>query len=383
MPHVIRRSVTSLACVFAIASATARADDKGKLLIIGGGMTAAMAPEIYGKLADLLPEHGVVGYVPTAGETVKDPKSPDGRLAANLKGRTLKVIDLPADKPKNADDPAVAKAIETCDAIFFGGGAQSRIVKTFHPDGRDTLASRAVDAVLARGGVVAGTSAGAEIMSDPMIYMGDSDKALAKPDSLPIGGGMGYFKYGMVDQHFLQRGRFGRLCVALERTNNRFGFGISEARALLVDRATNTLTAIGPDAVVFLNRGRADGRKNWRVSLLGNGDVIDGKTGNVTPAPSRQMFVSIAGHTGAAPDVTDPWAKLAVGKLIHDVIGQFESGALIDKSQTLRFTIDDRTDVFGAAKDERDIGIHNLRLDIEPTPTGRVPATKPTTTANP
>ena len=383
MRRVIRRTVAVVACALALASPSARAEDKGKLLIIGGGMTAAMAPEIYGKLADLLPEKGVVGYLPTASEkAVKDDDALDNRLKNALKGRTLKLINLTQGNAAKADDPELAKQIESCDAVFFGGGAQSRIVKVFRPGGRETLASKAIDAILARGGVVAGTSAGAEIMSDPMIHMGESDKALAKPEGLPIGRGMGYFKYGMVDQHFLQRGRFGRLCVALERTNRNYGFGISEARALLVDRSTGLMTTIGPDAVVFIDRSKADGRSNWRVSLLGNGDTIDGKTGVVTSKDRGGQDGSIIDLPAYGPEVTDPWAKFAVSKLIHDMVRDIRGvGLLVDRTQTFRLFFDFDTCVRKSAKGD-DICVVGLRMDIEPTPPDRFPTTHPTTAAS-
>ena len=101
--------------------------------------------------------------------------------------------------------PRSPQEIESCAALFFTGGQQDRIVNAFKPGGRETAISKAIDRVLERGGIVAGTSAGAAIMSDPMIMGGESDGRPRREDDAVAADGqgkLGYFPYGIVDPAF-------------------------------------------------------------------------------------------------------------------------------------------------------------------------------------
>ena len=109
---------------------------------------------------------------------------------------------------------------------------------------------------------MSGSSAGAAIMSDPMITSGSSVEALVYPPApqphdtrLSVGRGLGFFPLGLVDQHFLQRGRLGRLVAAMMATGWPHGFGIDENTAMVI--ADGRLTRAGRDRADPCRRARA------------------------------------------------------------------------------------------------------------------------------
>lgn len=159
--------------------------------------------------------------------------------------------------------------IKRADAIFINGGEQSLTLQAFRqPDGTATAELKQIESMLAAGQiVVAGSSAGAAVMAGgsfqghrtPMITNGDSYSALQygafdlaapqpgcdKDQSCSNGlaeqhltytatGGLGLFPWGILDTHFSERARQGRLIRLQNDTQTRFGFGIDETTALLV-----------------------------------------------------------------------------------------------------------------------------------------------------
>ena len=107
-------------------------------------------------------------------------------------------------------------------SVYFTGGDQAKILAALAPGGVRDPALTAIRAALDAGGLLAGSSAGAAMMSQPMILGGTSLEALVhgvtenpKEPGLLIGTGLGFFPFGMVDQHFIKRGRLGRLVVAM------------------------------------------------------------------------------------------------------------------------------------------------------------------------
>ena len=173
---------------------------------------------------------------------------------------------------KGGHDRTVAM-IEAADAIFFNGGDQSRTLQALRTgDGQATPELQAIQRGLAAGRLlVGGTSAGTAVMSGretatlPMITNGESRHALAygahatepperdcdEAGTCPEGlqelsltynpeGGAALFPWGILDTHFSERGREGRLIKLALSTETRFGFGVDEATALLVSTPANS-----------------------------------------------------------------------------------------------------------------------------------------------
>lgn len=165
--------------------------------------------------------------------------------------------------------------IERASALFFTGGDQKRIIDKYRPAGADTPEAVAMRALLDRGGVIAGTSAGDAMMSNPMFLTGRSAEALGirstrssrgeddDPDesrSLPplgprIGPGMNFLPWAITDSHFFERHRFGRLVAACEASGKRLGLGISEDAAVEIDLATGTLTGLSDAPSLLVDVG--------------------------------------------------------------------------------------------------------------------------------
>jgi cyanophycinase len=274
----------------------------GRLVIVGGALRARHA-DVYRAVLDHVGPTGRVGVLPTASGVPEEsgPGTVEDFQRHASEGQVIELIDVRHDTPELAHDPQIVAAIEACDAIWFTGGDQSRIIAVFRPEAGDTPGFHAIRSVLQRGGVIGGTSAGAAMMSDPMIRWGNSHEALllgAADDledfGVAIGRGMGFFPFGVTDQHFIARGRLGRLLVACDLAGVTLGFGVEENCALVVDLATGTLTAVGEPGLLAIERVGAAGEEphRWRVLQVRPGQQL-----TVTPTGGVWRF----GDTDAQP----------------------------------------------------------------------------------
>jgi cyanophycinase len=122
------------------------------------------------------------------------------------------------------------RIIEQATGIFFTGGDQSRIVKFI----KGTLLDKAIHKRHEEGATIGGTSAGAAMMPDKMI-LGGASVSNPSVDAVSMGPGMGFLPGFVVDQHFAQRGRLGRLLAALVQQPSVLGLGIDEDTAIVVN----------------------------------------------------------------------------------------------------------------------------------------------------
>ncbi|MDM9380354.1 cyanophycinase [Chlorogloeopsis sp. ULAP01] len=138
------------------------------------------------------------------------------------------------------------RTVEQATGIFFTGGDQLRIV--------DFIKGTPLDKVIHKrheeGAVVGGTSAGAAMMPDEMIVGGVS---VSNPsvNAVNIGPGMGFLPGILVDQHFAQRGRLGRLLAALVLQPAVLGLGIDEDTAIIV--SGDEFEVVGQGAVTVVD----------------------------------------------------------------------------------------------------------------------------------
>lgn len=273
--------------------AASGATSSGRLVIVGGALQSENTP-VYQAVLDGRLEGGPVCVLPTASGTPE--RSMEGYVTAfnELGGpEAARGILLTVDNPSEADEESVRAQLEACGGFFFTGGSQSRIVEVFRPDGGTTLALEAVRSRHEAGAVVSGSSAGAAIMTDPMIAGGSSDSALRvglrsdeEGEGVWLQPGLGFLESGLIDQHFLARGRWGRLAVAvLNSGGDGLGFGIDENTALVVDG--DTARVVGESGVIFLDARSASGEEGGtggyglRLFLLGPGDRVSLTDGEV------------------------------------------------------------------------------------------------------
>ncbi|RWR12243.1 cyanophycinase [Paenirhodobacter populi] len=198
-----------------------------------------------------------------------------------------------------ARDKAVAELVGDYGSVYFTGGDQALITGALAPGGKASPVLKAIRKTLAAGGLVAGSSAGAAIMSEVMISGGTSLEAATygvvtdpqKPGML-LAEGLGFFPWGMVDQHFIKRGRFGRLAVGLMASGTKRGFGVDENTALFVEGTQARVIGEYGVFVLDMQAARHDRRRrlieNIGISYLDHGDGFDLTGTQVEPGPGKR-----------------------------------------------------------------------------------------------
>ncbi len=157
---------------------------------------------------------------------------------------------LPVFNRNEADLPDVAKELAKATGIFMTGGDQSKIVSILH----GTASLRAIVTAYERGATIGGTSAGASAMSDPMIAGGLGGQ-LARSRLVKLGQGLGLTTSLIVDQHFQQRKRLGRLLTAVLTYPQMIGLGVDEDTAALVK--DEQVSVIGRGTVTIVDASEA------------------------------------------------------------------------------------------------------------------------------
>jgi cyanophycinase len=321
-----------LACSPAVPGQEAR---RGHLLIAGGGVKGDN-DRLYRAFIELAggADRARIGILPTASQSLASSRRVSDILTElGVPLSKVVVIDIsPGNAAVQAWNPAIVEQVLGCTGLFIAGGDQSRLTRALVGDGgRDTPALAAIRQVFARGGAIAGSSAGAAVLSERMLsasglkgrtldYGFDAlDFGIVPVLSrrgLSLSQGFGFFRHGLIDQHINgYRGRLARLSRALIDAGISRGFGIDEDTALIV-RPDGTASVIGQGGVVVVDVAGAsaqDGPLGYRasgirLSYVGVGDILDVKSGAVTVHPRK---VRIAAGT-------EDWNG---NELIPDVFG--------------------------------------------------------------
>ncbi|AGC62930.1 cyanophycinase CphB [Mycobacterium liflandii 128FXT] len=198
-----------------------------------------------------------------------------------------------------AQDTAIADLVEDYGSVYFTGGDQALITGALAPKGTESRVLKAIRTAQLNGAMVAGSSAGAAMMSDVMISGGTSLEAATygvvdDPDEpgMLLEPGLGFFPWGMVDQHFIKRGRFGRLVVGMQASGAKRGFGIDENTALFIEGTSARVIGEYGAFVLHLQEAKVDRRRklieNIGFSYADDGDSYDLETGEVLPGPSKR-----------------------------------------------------------------------------------------------
>ncbi len=220
--------------VFAVALAVlaARADGaglpepapespRGALVICGGGGLPDPVRQEFLRLAGG-PKARIV-VIPTASEGADGPPADRAEyLEPWTRGGVASAVLLHTRSRAKADEPGFARPLDDATGVWFSGGDQSRVTEVY----LGTAVERALHAVLARGGVLGGTSAGAALMSRVMITGGQ--------ERATVGTGFGFLPGAVVDQHALKRNRVNRLLGVLADHPDLVGVAVDEQTALVV-----------------------------------------------------------------------------------------------------------------------------------------------------
>jgi cyanophycinase len=265
---------------------------KGTLVIVGGGSTNGTT--IMEKFIELAggPDKKFV-IVPTAGGN----KQADGtviaydaeRVTAAWKRRGLTNVHmLHTHDPKVADTEEFAAVLKDADAVWFDGGRQWHIVDSY----AGTRTYKAFHDVLARGGVIAGSSAGATIQGEYLVRGATAGPQIVMTDEPNHQEGFKFLRRTAIDQHIDARNRWEDLVPVIAKYPNLLGIGLSEGTAIIVTGDRFEVMGKWKVAIHDNTRPYLPWEKSWFV--LGAGDVYDMKERRVVklwstpgPAPRR------------------------------------------------------------------------------------------------
>jgi cyanophycinase len=218
-------------------------------------------------------------------------------VAPRLKGRELQA---------ELDSPLNLERVRAARGIFFSGGAQELIVDTLQPGGRVTPLLQAIWEVYNKGGVVAGTSAGAAIMSTTMFRDAQDSLHVLKGrlrEGQEIDRGLGFVGPDLfIDQHFLKRGRVGRMLPLMQAKGYKLGLGIEENSAAIIRQGRIEVIGAKGALLADLSAARHDPRlpafnvQGALLSYLDRGDRHDLASGVTTPSPQKAADLAIDPH---------------------------------------------------------------------------------------
>ncbi len=216
----------------------------GTLIIIGGHEDKQSEREILKTVAERV-GGGKLVITAVASSLPEEMSEEYVKVFQELGVKQIDVLDI--RNRAHAYDPANVDKLDDAAAIFFTGGDQLRI--TAHL-GDSQVYTRLQEIYLA-GGTIIGTSAGASVMSETMMVSGAQDESHTIGD-LSMAPGFGFLKGVIVDQHFAQRGRIGRLIAAVAHNPRNIGIGIDENTAIMVDQ-DKCVTVIGEGAIYVVD----------------------------------------------------------------------------------------------------------------------------------
>lgn len=219
---------------------------KGNLIIIGGAEDKAGNKTILKHVADIvLKEQGRLVVLTTATEKPEEVGNNYRIVFESLGINNIQILNI--NTRDEANDENNADIIRNCSGVFFTGGDQLRITSILG----GTSTNKALQEVYSQGVVIVGTSAGASVMSNTMIVEGDSNGP-ARKCTLKMAPGLGLLEEAIIDQHFDQRGRIGRLLGGVAENPFMLGIGIDEDTAIRVYPDAH-FEVIGSNAVTVVD----------------------------------------------------------------------------------------------------------------------------------
>ena len=191
------------------------------------------------------------------------------------------LVELYVEERAESLDESTLAALEGAGGVFFSGGDQLRISSQIG----DTPIERRIRELHLAGAVIAGTSAGASVMSETMLIKGSSSESHRIGD-LHMAPGLGLVRDVIIDQHFAERGRYGRLLGAVAHNPRLMGIGIDEDTAIVVEGqsfrviGSGAVYVVDGEAATHSNIAEADADRplsmfDVRMHVLSSGDTFD------------------------------------------------------------------------------------------------------------
>jgi cyanophycinase len=158
------------------------------------------------------------------------------------------IAHLKVENRQEAADAEKASVLDRAKGVFFTGGDQLRITSQIG----DSLVFHRISDIYNEGGVIVGTSSGASAMCETMIVTGDSEESHKVGSALHMAPGLGLIAGVVIDQHFAERGRIGRLLGAIAQNPRNIGLGLDEKTAIVVENE-RAFQVIGDGAVYVVD----------------------------------------------------------------------------------------------------------------------------------
>lgn len=211
---------------------------------------------------------------------------------AELGAQRVEPIDFRT--PEDANDPALVDRILAADGVYISGGDQRRLMSVLW----ESQAARALHmAFHLRGCCIGGTSAGAAALSRQMLAIGEPALRPYR-DAVSLDIGLGLLSSAIIDQHFNERHRLGRLLSALALRPDLLGIGIDEDTALLIERGRG-IEVLGNGAVTLVD-GRQMRSNVREVDPEQPLQMLDVRV-HLLPAGARYELVDTDPDTPAPP----------------------------------------------------------------------------------
>ena len=235
---------------------------RGYLVIVGGGQ---VGPDITQRIIDLAggPDAPMV-YIPTAEEG--DPKiKPDATFLAKAGVRHITILHT--RDPKVANSEAFVAPLLAAHAVWFEGGRQWRLADAY----LNTRTEKELFRVLERGGVIAGSSAGATIQGSYLVRGAPQGNTIMMAPGHEQG--FGFLRNAAIDQHVLTRHRENDLDPVIARYPKLLGIGIDESTAIVVHG--DQFDVIGKSKVLIHDARYPPQSDGKRYYVLTAGDRFD------------------------------------------------------------------------------------------------------------
>ncbi|MFL5578369.1 MAG: cyanophycinase [Gemmatimonadaceae bacterium] len=267
---------------------------KGVLLIIGGHEDRTGDKLILRHLAERVGSGKLV--VMTAASQVPDEVY--GEYEPLFRGLGVKhVARLDVESRQEAKSERKLRALDEATAVFFTGGDQLKLTSQLG----DTPIYERVREIYLRGGTIAGTSAGASVVCETMLVSGNGTESPKVRSSLRMAPGFGLIQGVIIDQHFAERGRIGRLLAAVAQNPRILGIGIDEDTAIVCE-PDGRFRVLGSGAVcvadgadvTYSNLAEEDPDRvlsvfGVRLFQLSMGDEFDLATRTATSRPADEV----------------------------------------------------------------------------------------------
>jgi len=254
---------------------------QGKLIIIGGHEDKEGDMEILRTVADGVGD-GKLCIVSVASSVGDELWETYRHVFKELGVKKMSHLDV-VHRTKSIDTAGYS-AVKDASVIFFTGGDQLKITSELG----GTIIQEKIAEIYNHGGIIAGTSAGASVMGETMMIAGTSDVSFRiGSNALKMAPGLGFATNVMIDQHFAERGRIGRLIGATAHNPKYLGIGIDENTAIVLQDRVR-FDVIGDGAVYVLDAHEAHGCNvseaeqdvalsifNVRLHMLSKGNWFD------------------------------------------------------------------------------------------------------------